>query len=107
ITILEGQSNYQNTRGNSAIAGQASAQLGDHLRITSDVLYDHQFDQVQAYSGSLHYMDDQYRILNVGYRYTRDPVTFSPLDPTPRIEATLNQLDVNAFWPISSQWAVI
>lgn len=107
ITILEGQSNYQNTRGNSAIAGQASAQLGDHLRITSDVLYDHQFDQVQAYSGSLHYMDDQYRILNVGYRYTRDPVTFSPLDPTPRIEATLNQLDVNAIWPISSQWAVI
>ena len=107
ITILNNEDGYANTRSSSAIAGQASAQLGDHLRISSDVLYDHQFEKVQAVSSSLHYMDEQYRILNVGYRYTRDPVTLSPLDPNPQIGATLNQLDVTALWPLNSQWAVI
>lgn len=107
IRDRDARSEYANKRSNSAIAGQASAQIGDHLRISSDVLYDQQLEKLQAFSGSLHYMDEQYRILNVGYRYTRDPVTFSPLDPTPRIEDTLNQLDVNAIWPINGQWAVI
>lgn len=107
ITILNNEGDYANTRTSSAIAGQASTYIGDHLNISADVLYDHQNEKLQAFSGSLHYMDEQYRILNVGYRYTRDPVTLSPLDPTPQVQGTLDQIDVTALWPLNSQWAVI
>ncbi|HTF97962.1 MAG TPA: LPS-assembly protein LptD [Cellvibrio sp.] len=104
---LPNKETYANIRSTSPLAGQVSAQLGDHLRLTNDVVYDHQTEKVQAVNSSLHYMDEQYRILNVGYRYTRDPVTLSPLDPTPQIGETLDQLDVTALWPINNQWAII
>lgn len=107
VSILNNPEDYANTRNSSAIAGQVSAQLGDHLRFTNDILYDHQLDKVQAFSSSLHYMDEQYRILNVGYRYTRDPLTLSPLDTNPQIGATLNQMDITTLWPLNNQWAVI
>lgn len=107
ISILNNDDDYANTRSSSAIAGQASAQLGDHLRISNDILYDHQQKKINAVSSSLHYMDEQYRILNLGYRYSRDPVTLSPLDTKPQIGETLDQLDVTALWPLNNQWAVI
>ncbi len=107
VSILNNEDDYANTRSSSAIAGQVSAQLGDHLRLSNDILYDHQQKKVNAVSSSLHYMDEQYRILNLGYRYSRDPVTLSPLDTNPQIGETLDQLDVTALWPLNNQWAVI
>jgi LPS-assembly protein len=107
ISILNNDDDYANTRTSSAVAGQVSALVGEHLRISSDVLYDHQQEQVNAASTSVNYMDEQYRILNVGYRYSRDPVSLSPLDTAPTLGKTLNQVDVTALWPVSTQWAVI
>ncbi len=107
VSILNDDDAYANTRTSSAVAGQLSAQLGDHLRINNDVLYDHQQEKINTVSTSLHYMDEQYRILNVGYRYSRDPVSLSPLDTIPAIGKSLNQLDVTTLWPVSNQWAVI
>jgi LPS-assembly protein len=52
-------------------------------------------------------MDEQYRILNVGYRYSRDPVSLSPLETNQNIGKTLNQLDITSLWPVSNQWALI
>ena len=49
----------------------------------------------------------QYRILNIGYRYSRDPVSLSPLDVNTAVGETLNQVDITSLWPISNQWAVI
>jgi len=107
VSILNKAEDYANTRTSSAIAGELSAQLGDHLRLTNDVLYDHQTEKISAVSSSLHYMDDQYRILNVGYRYSRDPVSLNPLDVNAAMGETLNQVDITSLWPISNQWAVI
>lgn len=107
VSILNKADDYANTRTSSAIAGELSAQLGDHLRLTNDVLYDHQAEKISAVSSSLHYMDDQYRILNIGYRYSRDPVSLSPLDVNTAVGETLNQVDITSLWPISNQWAVI
>lgn len=107
VSILNQPDNYANTRTSSAIAGEVSAQLGDHLRLTNDVLYDHQREQVNTISSSLHYMDEQFRILNIGYRYSRDPVSLSPLDINPVIGKALNQMDITTLWPVSNQWAVI
>lgn len=107
VSILNDDEAYANTRTSSALAGQASALLGDDLRFSSDLLYDYQLDKVKTISTSLNYMDEQYRIFNLGYRYSRDPVTLSPLATTPRIGKTLNQLDITTLWPVSNQWAVI
>ena len=52
-------------------------------------------------------MDEQYRILNLGYRYSRDPVSLSPLDTAPSIGQNLNQVDFTTIWPVSDQWALI
>jgi LPS-assembly protein len=91
----------------SALAGQIVAQLGDSLRLTQDLVFDHETDEITAASTSLHYMDDRYRILNLGYRYARDPVSVSPLNPIPVTGQTLDQIDFSAIWPISEQWSVI
>ena len=107
VSILNDDDAYANTRSSSAIATQVSAQLGDHLRLTNDLLYDHQQDHVNTVSTSLHYMDEQYRILNLGYRYSRDPVSLSPLDTAPSIGKNLNQVDFTTIWPVSDQWALI
>jgi len=107
VSILNDDEAYANTRTSSAIAGQVSALLGDHLRMSSDVLYDHQQERVNTVSTSVNYMDEQYRILNVGYRYSRDPTSLSPLEPTPDIGENLNQVDITTLWPVSSQWSVI
>ena len=107
VSILNNDAAYANTRTSSAVAGQVSALIGDHLRISSDVLYDHQQEQINTVSTSLNYMDEQYRILNLGYRYSRDPVSLSPLETAPSIGQNLNQIDITTLWPVSSQWALI
>lgn len=107
ISILNNDDAYANTRSSSAIATQVSAQIGDHLRLSNDLLYDHQQDKVNTVSTSLHYMDEQYRILNLGYRYSRDPVSLSPLETAPSIGENLNQVDFTTLWPVSDQWALI
>jgi LPS-assembly protein len=107
VSILNKPDDYDNTRTTSAIAGELRAQIGEHLRWTNNALYDHQREKINAFSSSLHYMDEQYRILNVGYRYTRDPVTLNPLDVNKAIGPTLNQIDVTTLWPINNQWSFI
>jgi len=107
VSILNEDDAYANTRTSSAVAGQVSAQIGDHLRVNNDVLYDYQQDQVNTFSTSLQYMDEQYRILNLGYRYSRDPVSLSPLETNPIVGETLNQVDITTLWPVTNQWALI
>lgn len=91
----------------SALAGQVVAQLGDSLRFTQDLVFDHEKDEISAASTSLHYLDDQYRVFNLGYRYARNPVSVSPLNPIPVSGETLDQIDISAIWPLSEQWSVI
>ncbi len=107
VSILNNDDAYANTRTSSAIAGQVSAQVSDYLRLNGDVLYDYQQSKVNTVSTSVNYLDEQYRIFNLGYRYSRDPTTLSPLEPTPKVGETLSQVDATTLWPMSSQWALI
>lgn len=108
ISILKGdEDSYNNTRTSSAVAGQVSAQVSDSLRLNGDVLYDYQQSKVNTISTSVNYLDEQYRILNLGYRYSRDPTSLSPLEPTPDVGETLSQIDITTLWPVSEQWALI
>jgi LPS-assembly protein len=91
----------------SELAGQMVAHFSDAFRMTQDVVFDHETDEISAASTSLHYLDDKYRVFNLGYRYARNPVSVSPLNPVPVVGKTLDQIDISAIWPLNSQWSVI
>lgn len=91
----------------SPIAAQISGQLSNGLRLRGDLFYDHRTEQVDGGSVSLRYMDENYRILNLAYRYSRDPVTFNPGNPVQVTGQPLDQLDAAIIWPVSNQWSVI
>ena len=107
ISILNDDDDYANTRTSSAVAGQVSAQVSNYFRVNGDVLYDYQQSKVNTVSTSLNYMDEQYRIFNLGYRYSRDPTSLDPLQVVPEVGETLSQIDVTTLWPVSSQWSII
>lgn len=106
IAIASVDDNVANTQSTSKFAAQVSGQITDHLRIDNDLTYDHHRERIDTASTSFHYMDANYRILNVGYRYARTPITQSPLQSAV-VADQLNQVDVTALWPISAQWALI
>lgn len=81
----------------SQIAGQVSAQLTDSWRVTSDILYDPAERHADKGSLSVRYLDDQFRIFNLSYRYTRKPLT--GLDDS--------QLETSFVWPIAGNWSII
>lgn len=91
----------------SPIAAQATGQLSPAVRWQSDIAYDHRSEKVETGSISMRYMDDRYRIFNLGYRYTRNPSAVSPSNPELASGKQLNQLDASVIWPVANQWSVI
>src|SRR5690606_24204181 len=52
--------------------------------------------------------DDEYRIVNLGYRYSLDRQSLSPLDGDRQMSTSeLNQIDFSTIWSVSDQWAAI
>lgn len=95
------------SRPDSEIAAQVNGQLGDSLRFTSDVAYDHRNDEITSASAGVNYMDEDFRIFNISYRYTRNPQATNPSNPVPVLDSTLDQLDASVIWPVSDQWSLI
>lgn len=89
----------------SEIAGQFSAQMTDSWRFNSDVLYDRQEGKVNKGSVGLRYFDEQDRIFNIGYRYTRIPTLGAPSSSSPDLDES--QGEISLVWPLSTNWSVI
>lgn len=88
----------------SELAGQIAVQLTDSLRFGSDLLYDDRESKMNRGNAYLRFMDDNYRIFNIGYRYDRK-------DPR-RIDGRMvnqdrKQADVSVVWPLSDSWALM
>lgn len=94
------------TENRSEIAGQFAAQLTDSWRFSSDVLYDAEDNVATSGNASLRYVDDDFRIFNLSYRYTRNPPGTDPVTGKP-IDRDDNQGDVSFIWPLTSRWSVI
>ncbi|MGH1471012.1 MAG: LPS-assembly protein LptD [Cellvibrionaceae bacterium] len=101
VTLL---ANSDQVQSKSEIAGQVSAQLTDDWRITSDILYDPTERHANKGSLSVRYLDEKFRIFNLGYRYTRKPFGTSPSGP---IDLDDSQLEASFVWPIAGNWSVI
>ncbi len=96
-----------NTRPTSALALQLGSQIGQSLRLSADAAYDQRSQQLDSVSTGIHYMDDQYRLFNLAYRYTLRPITTSPSQPPVLSDQSLKQIDASILWPISSRWSVV
>lgn len=88
----------------SEMAGQFSAKLTDSLRFGSDILYDDEQGKVNRGNATLRYMDEDYRIFNLGYRYNRKPPRTINGEP---VEQTESQGDLSLVLPVSDDWSVI
>lgn len=91
----------------SPLAAQVTAVLGSGLRVKSELIYNQETDKVDGGSANLRYMDKNYRIFNLGYRYSRNAITTSPINPSPALTQRLDQVDTSVIWPVSTQWALI
>lgn len=97
----------ENTRSSSAVAMQLSGQIGSSLRLSADAAYDQKAGQMDYMSAGVHYMDDEYRIFNIAYRYTLRPIISSPSQLLPLAQTSLDQIDTSLLWPINSRWSLI
>lgn len=92
----------------SMLAGYIGGQIGDHFTFSNDITVDPQDSRLHTLSTTLRYMDDEYRIVNLGYRYSLDRQSLSPLDGDRQMSTSeLNQIDFSTIWPVSDQWAAI
>ena len=92
----------------SMLAGYIGGQIGDYFTFSNDITIDPQDAKVQSLSTTLRYMDDEYRIVNVGYRYSLDRQASAPIDgERPYSNSDLNQIDISTIWPVNDQWAAI
>jgi LPS-assembly protein len=95
------------TRSTSPLALKLTGQVNSHLRATSDLVYDELNGRMDYASTGLHYLDDQYRIFNLTYRYTLNPLASSLSQLVVTEEKPMNQVDVSVLWPLTSRWSLL
>ncbi len=115
------------TQSSSEIAAQISGQLSDSWRLSSDVLFDPYTDkliesssrydegtsEISRGSVALRYLDDNYRIFNLAYRFTRKAMVVDSTDSnddgdsTELIDGNIEQLDASLILPIAGNWNLI
>ena len=74
-------------RNTSAIVAEASAALAGHWRLTGNVIWDRQSDQVDEGGFGLQYRRDNRHIINLGFRNRR--------------RSDIEQSDLSWYWPVT------
>jgi LPS-assembly protein len=94
-------------QGKSEIAGQIATQLTDSLQLTGDALFDPHQHQWNQRGVNARYYDQQQRIVNLGYRYVRNPSSAPLNSSTPSVNQELEQAELSFVLPIAGNWSVI
>ncbi|HEX4984956.1 MAG TPA: LPS-assembly protein LptD [Burkholderiales bacterium] len=85
--FLTPQQQRQSSR--SDVLGAVTGQITRHWYTDLDMQYSTNNDQVERSNAYLRYQPDPGKVVNFGYRFTRD---------------TLEQFDLSAEWPIGGRW---
>ena len=101
VTLTGNPSDNTALQSKSEIAGQIGAQLTDSWQLTGDGLFDPEQHQWNQRGLNLRYFDQQQRIVNLGYRYKRDP------NSTPLDNRDQKQAELSLVLPIAGNWSVI
>ncbi|BFM17817.1 LPS-assembly protein LptD [Maricurvus nonylphenolicus] len=114
LTSEQALLNADNTANDSEIAAQLAARIGDHWTLSTDLAWDEdENDKVSRGSSSLRYMDDDYRIFNLTYRFSRraGKVDTNDIDgdgdTSELINNDVDQADLSFIWPIAGGWSLV
>ncbi len=116
LTLTKDQAllDADNTANSSEIAAQLAARIGDHWTMSTDIAWDDDDnDTVSRGSSSLRYMDDDYRIFNLTYRYSRrsGKADVNDIDNDGNTDEIINndidQADLSFIWPIAGDWSMV
>lgn len=97
---------YSLTAPKSAIAAEVGLTVGDNWRLSSDVQWDEDREEINEGSLQLRYHRDNNHLLNLSYRYrslVNSPLFILPAGIDPRIKQT----DISGIWPITSNWKLL
>lgn len=90
---------------NSEIAGEFSAALSNVLTWSSDIIYDEEEQLMSEGRTSLRYLDDDYRLINVGFNFNRRNDRIEADGRT--VETSTRQSDLSVVLPVNKKVSVI
>lgn len=103
VVLNPAEESLQLAKGSSQYALQVNSLLGKGVSVSSDVLYDQDSHGIANASASIHYISEDYKLVNVAYRY--QDALVSSYSGVPNQE--VKQLDASLFLPISASWSII
>ncbi|QKX17061.1 LPS-assembly protein LptD [Microbulbifer sp. YPW1] len=90
----------------SEFAARLESRPTDSLRISSEVIYHDTDHTINRGNFTLRYLDDDFRLFNVGYRYLRKEEVFDATN-TFLIRGPVRQADVSTAWPINDRLSIL
>ncbi len=104
MTLNAPQTTYKNN-----LVSEISSKLNPYWTFTGTGQYNPQFDRLDRLQMGLQYNNFSNNLLNLFYRYRRDPYEGStiPYPVNPNNPRTINQTDINARLPIWGGWYAI
>ncbi len=86
-------------RPRSDIVVEAKLTLGDHINISTELLWDSEYELLSKKYFKLQYKNGNSKIINMSYRYQGNPET-AP-------DKLSREVDLSAVWPINPSWSII
>ncbi|GAB2510421.1 LPS-assembly protein LptD [Microbulbifer agarilyticus] len=90
----------------SEFAARLESRPVDDLRISSELIYHDSDNTINRGNVTLRYLDDDFRLFNVSYRYLRKEERFDPTD-TFLVQGPVRQADISAAWPVNDRLSVL
>uniref|UniRef100_UPI0002559FBE LPS-assembly protein LptD n=1 Tax=Microbulbifer agarilyticus TaxID=260552 RepID=UPI0002559FBE len=90
----------------SEFAARLESRPTGDLRISSEVIYHDSDNTINRGNVSLRYLDDDFRLFNVSYRYLRKEERFDSTD-TFLVQGPVRQGDISAAWPINDRLSLL
>ncbi|WP_226664672.1 LPS-assembly protein LptD [Microbulbifer aggregans] len=89
----------------SEFAARLESRPTNALRISSELIYDDSDNTIDRGNFSVRYLDDDFRLFNVGYRYLRVDEVYD--DDGNLTRGPVEQIDLSAAWPINTRLSVL
>ena len=89
----------------SEFAARLESRPTDALRISSELIYDDTDHVIDRGSFNVRYLDDDFRLFNIGYRYLRKDKFYDENDNL--IQGPVEQADISAAWPINTRLSLL
>ncbi|MES2204659.1 MAG: LPS assembly protein LptD [Pseudomonadota bacterium] len=96
--------NRQDTEEFSPIVAQTNYFLSQHWSFSGDTAYDSEQQDFQNASATIHYKQDERRVVNLGYSFVGEGELYTDQYDGDTNLANLSQIHASYAWPLVAQW---